>query len=169
MCAVPIFPVFGLIFIGVGVFGLLLSLYPRCEYPEGRLLAPIVKMLVLSGFGLLLLALDLIAPPCGSCSAASTRTVLPASLVLLLIFAYVLVRVLTFFMSPYYWRRRLSSWADHNHFAILDFGQLYSRAGEPACFRVVLRDASGKERRAEATFKKNAGFNLNHVNLVWLD
>jgi hypothetical protein len=169
MCNVPIFPLFGLIFIGIGVFGLLSSLYPRCEYPERRLVTPIVKMLILSGFGLFLLVLELIAPPCGSCSTAPTRTVYPASLVLYLIAAYVAIHVLTVFLSPHYWRRRLSSWADYNHFAILDFGQLHSRAGEPACFRIVLRDPAGRERRAEATFRRNTSFNLNHVNLVWLD
>lgn len=169
MCSVPLFPVFGFLIIGLGIFGLVVSLNPRCEYPERRLVAPIVKMLLLSSVGLFLLTMGGTNSCSGTCPKDPIQLPCPALMVLCLALLFVLIQVIRFFVSPYYWRRRLSSWASHNRFALLDFGKLHSGSGTGTCFRVVLRDASGKERKAEATFAGNIGFNLNHVDIVWLD
>jgi len=174
MCLSILLPILGFFAIGVGVLGLLSSLYPKCEYPERRLAAPIVRMLLWSSFGLLMLAIGGMIPlPSGtyeinSISLPSPITLLPY-LILAYLSVYLLINPLKFFVSPNYWHWRLSSWAGRNRFAILDFTKLHSGPGERPCFRVVLRDASGKERKAEVTLGGRTGPNLNHVNVVWLD
>jgi hypothetical protein len=165
MCPSTLIPILGFFCIGVGAFGLLSSLYPRCEYPERRLVVPIVKTCIWSGAGFFLLALGGMIPFLGTGSKCRISIPCPMCWVLGLALLYVLKIILT----PHYLRWRLSSWASHNGFVLLDFGKLHGSSGERPCFRVALQDASGKERKAEVTLGSNAGFNQNHVNLVWLD
>jgi hypothetical protein len=158
--------IIGLALVGLGVLTLVLSFNPRCEYPERRLVAPIAKAVFFAGIGFLLLAAEFV----DTCPKGPIPIPCPKYLVLFLFLGCVSYRVLTFYVSPHYWRRRLSSWAGRNHFAVLDFAQLHGGVSEKqTCFRVVLQDESGKDRRAEVTLGSNGGFNLNHVSLVWLD
>ena len=171
MCLTKFIPIlFGFLFIGIGVYGLLSSLNPRCEYPERRLVAPIVKMLIWSSIGLYLFMMGGIIPvPSGTCPKTPIPLPCPTTAIMYLVIVYALIYFLKLLVPPRYWRWRLSSWADHNRFALLDFVKLHSASGERACFRVVLRDASGKERKAEVTLGSNGSFNPNLVNLLWLD
>jgi hypothetical protein len=156
----------GLLFVGLGILTLVLSLNPGCKYPERRLAAPITKATVMGWLGALLI----IATFVDTCPKGRVSLPCPRYLFLFCLLAYLVYRVVTFYASPHYWRQRLSSWADYNHFAILDFARLHGGVSEKqACFRVVLHDESGKDRRAEITLGSRAGLNLNHVNLVWLD
>jgi hypothetical protein len=166
MCFTSFPFIIGFLLVGLGGLTLVLSFNPRCEYPERRLVAPIVKAGVFSVIGLLLLASEFV----DTCPKGPIRLPCPQYLFLFLVLGYVLFRLLTFYASPHYWRRRLSCWADCNHFAILDFARLYGGvSAKQTCFRVVLQDESGQDRRAEVMLGSNGGFNLNHVNLVWLD
>jgi hypothetical protein len=166
MCFTSFTFIIGLVLVGLGGLTLVLSFHPRCKYPEGRLAAPLVKATVLSGIGFLFIAAEFV----DTCPKKPIPIPCPNFLVLFAVVGYVSYRVLTFYVSPHYWRRRLSSWAGHNHFAILDFARLYGGVSEKqTCFRVVLQDEAGRDRKAEVTLGSNGGFNLNHVSLVWLD
>jgi hypothetical protein len=166
MCPTTLFPFLGFFSVGMGVLGLVLSLNPQCEYPERRLVAPIVKMFVWSCVGLFFFVLGGTIP---WINPTMTISICPESLLLSPLFVYAIKYAVTHYYAPPYWRWRLSSWAGHNRFGLLDFAKLHSGPGERACFKVVLQDASGKERQAEVTLGSRAGFNLNHVDLVWLD
>jgi hypothetical protein len=166
MCFTSFPFIIGLILVGLGSLTLVLSFNPRCEYPERRLVAPIVKAIVFGGIGILLLVANFV----DTCPKGPIMLPCPKFLFLFAVLGYVSYRVLTFYASPHYWRRRLSSWADYNHFAVLDFARLYGgTSAKQTCFRVVLQDELGTDRKAEVTLGSNGGFNLNHVNLVWLD
>jgi hypothetical protein len=166
MCFTSFPFIIGLLLVGLGVLTLFLSFNTRCEYPERRLVAPLVKASILGGIGLLLVAAVFV----DTCPKEPIRLPCPKFLFLFAVLGYVSYRVLTFYASPHYWRRRLLSWAGYNHFAMLDFARLYGGvSAKQTCFRVVLQDESGKDRRAEVTLGSNGGFDLNFVNLVWLD
>jgi hypothetical protein len=169
MCPMTLLPLLGFCAIGFGVFGLIASFFPRCEYPERRLAAPFAKTIGWSGVGFLLLALGGMLPWVGSCSTCSIRLPCPISLLLSLILAYVFFCAVKLILSPYYWRYRLAAWANHNGFTLLEYGKMHSATGDRPCFRAVLRDAQGKDHKAEVTLGSNGGFNLNHVDLLWLD
>jgi hypothetical protein len=166
MCFTSFPFIIGLLLVGLAVLTLVLSFNPRCEYPERRLVAPLVKAGILGGIGFLLVAAEFV----DTCPKEPIRIPCPQYLFLFAVLGYVSYRLLTFYASPHYWRQRLSSWAGYNHFAMLDFARLYGGASaKQTCFRVVLQDESGKDRRAEVTLGSNGGFDLNYVNLVWLD
>jgi hypothetical protein len=169
MCPMTLLPLLGFCAIGFGIFELTVSFFPRCEYPERRLAAPIAKTIVWSGIGFVLLALGGMLPWGGNCGTCSIRLPCPISLLLSLTLVYILFCVVKLVLSPYYWHYRLAAWANRNGFSLLEYGKMHGGMGDRPCFRTVLRDAQGKDRKAEVTLGSKGGFNLNHVDLLWLD